>query len=206
MTGRAMNDAKFAIYRFLAIATAAVVAACSSGGEHTVPPPLEGAAIGGPFEFIDENGETVRDTDFAGQNRAIYFGYAFCPDVCPVDMQKLGQAMRVLERQDAELAGRITPIFISVDPDRDTPAVLTEFTDSFHPRMIGMSGSREAIDAAAERYGVYYQLDEDDGSNSYLVDHSNNVVLFGPDGEPLVILPIQDTPEAIAESMARWAR
>lgn len=169
-------------------------------------PPLEGAAIGGDFELTDENGETVHEADFAGQNRIVYFGYTFCPDVCPVDMQKLGQAMRILEEEDAALAARITPIFISVDPARDTPDVLTEFTDSFHPRMIGISGSREAIDAAAERYGVYYALGDDDGSGNYLVDHSNNAILFGPEGEPLAILPIQESPAAIAETLARWAR
>lgn len=206
MTGRAMNDLKSLKIDVSAAITAGILTACSTGPESAAPPPLEGAAIGGAFELVDENGETVRDTDFAGQNRIVYFGYAFCPDICPVDMQKLGQAMRVLEAQDPELAERITPIFVSVDPDRDTPDILTQFTDSFHPRMIGMSGSREAIDAAVERYGVYYQLGEDDGSGNYLVDHSNNAVLFGPEGEPLVILPIQDSPDAIAESMARQAR
>ncbi|MEM8696305.1 MAG: SCO family protein [Pseudomonadota bacterium] len=200
-----MNDLKQLKTGLLAILTSVVLVACS-GEPAAAPPPLEGAAIGGDFELVDENGETVREADFAGQNRVVYFGYAFCPDVCPVDMQKLGQAMRVLEEQDAELAARITPIFVSVDPARDTPEVLTQFTDSFHPRMVGLSGSRAAIDAAAERYGVYYQLGEDDGSGNYLVDHSNNAILFGPEGEPLVILPLQDRPEAIAESLLRWAR
>jgi protein SCO1/2 len=104
------------------------------------------------------------------------------------------------------MAERITPIFVSVDPDRDTPEVLTEFTDSFHPRMLGLSGSREAIDAAVDSYGVYYQLGEDDGSGTYLVDHSNNAILFGPEGEPLVILPLQDQPDVIADALLRWAR
>ena len=201
-----MNERKSAKTGLSTLLAACLLAACSANPDGSTPPPLEGAAIGGAFELVDENGETVRDTDFAGQNRVIYFGYAFCPDVCPVDMQKLGQAMRVLEERDPELAETITPIFVSVDPARDTPEVLEEFTDSFHPRMVGLSGSREAIDAAVERYGVYYQLGEDDGSGNYLVDHSNNAILFGPEGEPLVILPIQDSPEAIADSMAAWAR
>ena len=181
------------------------LAACSTEAP-PAPPPLQGAAIGGDFELVSETGETVREADFAGQNRVIYFGYAFCPDVCPVDMQRLGQAMRIVEERDPEMAERITPIFVSVDPDRDTPEVLAEFTDSFHPRMLGLSGSREAIDAAVDSYGVYYQLGEDDGSGTYLVDHSNNAILFGPDGEPLVILPLQDQPDAIADALLRWAR
>jgi len=205
MTGSVMNDLKPLKTGMLAMLASLALFACSAD-QSDAPPPLEGAAIGGDFELIDENGETAREGDFAGQNRIVYFGYAFCPDVCPVDMQKLGQAMRILEENNPALAERITPIFISVDPERDTPDVLIQFTDSFHPRMIGMSGSREAIDAAVERYGVYYAIGEDDGSGNYLVDHSNNAVLFGPEGEPLVILPIQDSPEAIAETLVRWAR
>lgn len=201
-----MNDLKSVKTALATLFAAGLLAACSADSDGAAPPPLEGAAIGGAFELVDESGETVRDTDFAGQNRVIYFGYAFCPDVCPVDMQKLGQAMRVLEERDPEIAESITPIFVSVDPARDTPEVLEQFTDSFHPRMVGLSGSREEIDAAVERYGVYYQLHNEDGSEDYLVDHSNNAILFGPEGEPLVILPIQDSPEAIAESMAAWAR
>ncbi len=169
------------------------------------PPPLEGASIGGSFELIDENGETVRDTDFAGQYRLIYFGYTFCPDVCPLDMQKLGQGMRVLEAANPSLAARIQPIFISVDPARDTPAVLREFTDNFHPRLLGFTGSQEVIDQVTERYGVYYQLGEDDGSGRYLVDHSNNTVLFGPAGEPLAIIALDGSGEEIAREIARWA-
>jgi protein SCO1/2 len=200
-----MNDLKPLKIHALALLAAVALTACS-GDATPASPPLEGAAIGGDFELVDENGNTVREADFEGQNRVVYFGYAFCPDVCPVDMQKLGQAMRVLEESDPELAERITPIFVSVDPARDTPEVLTQFTDSFHPRMVGLSGSREALDAAAERYGVYYQLGEDDGSGNYLVDHSNNAILFGPEGEPLAILPLQDSPDAIAETLVRWAR
>lgn len=205
MTGLVMNDLKPNKIGLLPMLASLALFACSAE-QPDAPPPLQGAAIGGDFELIDENGETAREADFAGQNRVIYFGYAFCPDVCPFDMQKLGQAMRILEADNPALAERITPIFISVDPARDSPEVLIEFTDSFHPRMIGMSGSPEAIATAAERYGVYYAIGEDDGTGSYPVDHSNNAILFGPEGEPLAILPIQDSPEAIAETLIRWAR
>lgn len=205
MTGPVMNDLKQLKIALLTFVAAATLAGCSVEAP-PAPPPLQGAAIGGDFELVSETGETVREADFAGQNRVIYFGYAFCPDVCPVDMQRLGQAMRIVEERDPEMAERITPIFVSVDPDRDTPEVLTEFTDSFHPRMLGLSGSREAIDAAVDSYGVYYQLGEDDGSGTYLVDHSNNAILFGPEGEPLVILPLQDQPDVIADALLRWAR
>lgn len=199
-----MNDIKTRKIGVLPMFAILALFACTAE-QPPASPPLAGAAIGGEFELVDENGETAREADFAGQNRIVYFGYTFCPDVCPVDMQKLGQAMRIVEENDPELAERITPIFISVDPARDTADVLTQFTDSFHPRMIGMSGSREAIDAAVEAYGVYYALGDDDGSGNYLVDHSNNAVLFDPQGAPLVILPLQESPEAIADTMVRWA-
>ena len=200
-----MNDLKQLKIALLTFALGGALSACSPEAP-PAPPPLQGAAIGGDFELVSETGETVREADFAGQNRVVYFGYAFCPDVCPVDMQRLGQAMRIVEERDPEMAERITPIFVSVDPDRDTPEVLAEFTDSFHPRMLGLSGSREAIDAAVDSYGAYYRLGEDDGSGTYLVDHSNNAILFGPEGEPLAILPLQDQPDVIADALLRWAR
>lgn len=192
-----------------ALAASLLLSACSDGGDAgdaaAEAPPLAGAAIGGPFELVDETGETVRDTDFEGDYRLVYFGYTFCPDVCPVDMQKLGQGMRALEASDPELGARIQPIFVSVDPARDTPEVLAEYTDNFHPRLLGMTGSREAIDAMTQRYGVYYRLHDEEGGENYLVDHSNNVTLFGPGGEPLALIPMQGTGEEIAAEIRRWA-
>src|SRR4051794_35151973 len=87
-------------------------------------PPLEGAAIGGPFSLVDQNGRTVSDRDFAGKYRIVYFGYSHCPDVCPTDLQKIGEALDRFEKKDADRAGKIQPIFITVDPERDTPAAL----------------------------------------------------------------------------------
>lgn len=194
-----MNELR-SLLRLLLLAGLIALAGCNRE-----PPPLEGASIGGSFELVDENGETVRDTDFAGQYRLIYFGYTFCPDVCPLDMQKLGQGMRALEAVNPSLAARVQPIFISVDPARDTPAALREFTDNFHPRLLGLTGPQEIIDQVTQRYGVYYQLGDDDGSGRYLVDHSNNTVLFGPAGEPLAIIALDGSGEDIAREIARWA-
>lgn len=181
--------------------------ACSGGGEAPAEQsPLAGAAIGGDFTLTSETGETVRESDFAGDYRLVYFGYTFCPDVCPIDMQKLGMGMRALEASDPELAANIQPIFVSVDPERDTPQVLAEFTDNFHPRLLGLTGTREQIDAMTRDYGVYYALGEpEEAGGGYLVDHSNNVLLFGPEGEPLAIIPMEGSGEEIAAEIARWA-
>lgn len=199
-----MNE-HFSLRRAILLSLALLAASCSGTQQERQPPPLEGAAIGGAFELTGENGDTVRDSDFEGEYRLIYFGYTFCPDVCPVDMQKLGQAMRILDESDPDLAARIQPIFVSVDPNRDTPEVLREFTDSFHPRLLGLTGPQETIDAVTREYGIYYALGEDDGSGNYLVDHSNNVTLYGPEGEPLALIPLDGTPEAAAEEIRRWA-
>ncbi len=202
MAGAVMNELKTLVAALLA---SALLAACSAEPAADQPPPLQGATMGGPFELTSETGETVRESDFEGQYRLIYFGYAFCPDVCPVDMQKVGLGMRALEATNPELAARVQPIFISVDPARDTPEILTEFTDSFHPRLLGLTGPQETIDALVPQYGGYYSLGEDDGSGNYLVDHSNNVVLYGTEGEPLAIIDVSGTGEEIAAQIDRWA-
>ena len=197
-----MND-----FRFKALVAGMIaLAACSQGGEGPAEaPPLAGAAIGGDFTLTSEDGETVRESDFAGDYRLVYFGYTFCPDVCPIDMMKLGRGMRALEQSDPDLAARIQPIFVSVDPDRDTPEVLDEFTDNFHPRLLGLTGTREQIDAMTRDYGTYYALGEPGENGGYLVDHSNNVLLFGPEGEPLAIIAMEGSGEEIAAEIARWA-
>src|SRR4051794_1401338 len=106
-----------------AVAAALLLTACSRGEA----PPLEGAKIGGPFTLIDQNGHEFSDRSLAGRYRIIYFGYSFCPDVCPTDLQTIGQAMRMFDKAAPDRAARVQPIFISVDPQRDTPAVLKSY-------------------------------------------------------------------------------
>jgi protein SCO1/2 len=121
-------------------------------------------------------------------------------------MQNLGRALRAFEAEDEEAAAKVVPIFVSVDPGRDTSEVLAEYTESFHPRLIGMTGTREQLDAMVEAYGAWYEIGEDDGSGRYLVNHTNNATLFGPEGEPLALLPLQDSTDAIVETLRRWVR
>lgn len=182
------------------------LAACSANDSPSEPPPLEGAAIGGDFTLTGEDGQPVSWDDFEGQYRTLYFGYTFCPDVCPVDVQRAMAGLERFEQSDPERAAKIQPLFVSVDPARDTPAVLTEFTDAFHPRLIGMTAPREQLDPVVKDFAAYYSLGEPSEGGGYLVDHTNITYLFGPDGEPIATLPTDQGPEAVAAELAKWVR
>ena len=120
------------------------------------------AQIGGPFELVSETGETVTDADVIDKPTLIYFGYTFCPDVCPLDAARNAAAVDILE----ERGDMVKPVFISVDPARDTPEVLAEFTDYLHPRMVGLTGSPEQVRAASKAYRTYYQAQDSGGMTS----------------------------------------
>jgi protein SCO1/2 len=182
----------------------ALLGACSGT---TDAPPLQGAAIGGPFALTDQNGHTVRDTDFAGRYRLIYFGYSFCPDVCPTDLQAIGQGLSRFEKKAPERAMKVQPIFITVDPERDTPPVLKEYVAAFHPRLIGLTGSPAQIAAVSKAYGVYSAKQQGSGkARGYLVDHSRQAILFGPEGEPMVLVPQDEGAAAIAAALDTWVK
>ena len=181
-----------------------MLAACSASEQPAAPPPLEGAAIGGDFTLTGEDGEPVSWGDFAGQYRTIYFGYTFCPDVCPVDVQRAMAGLKRFEESDPERAAKIQPLFVSVDPQRDTPEVLTEFTDAFHPRLIGMTGTKEQIDAVTEAFAAVYSIEEPNEAGGYLVGHTNITYLFGPEGEPIAILPTDEGADAVAAELDKW--
>ena len=169
-------------------------------------PPLAGATIGGAFSLTGQDGRTVTDRDFAGKYRLVYFGYTFCPDVCPVDLQAIGQAMRTLEKEAPALAAKVQPIFITTDPERDTPAVMRDYVAAFHPRLVGLTGTPEQIRAVERRYGVVSSKRDDAGASEYLVDHSRIALLFGPAGEPIAILPHEQGAAAIAGELRKWVR
>ena len=156
--------------------------------------------------MTSETGEPVSFSDFDGQYRTIYFGYAFCPDVCPTDNQRAMAGLRQFEAADPELGAKVQPLFVSVDPERDTPQVLSEFTDAFHPRLIGMTGTKEQLDAVTSAFAVFYARGEESESGGYLMEHSNITYLFGPDGKPLATLPTDEGPEAVAAELAKWVR
>lgn len=191
-----------------AVALSLSLAACGQGPAATPldQAPLAGARIGGPFTLIDQDGKTVRDTDFNGKYRLMYFGYAYCPDVCPVDVQKLMQGLKAFEKDNPVAAAKLQPIFISIDPERDTPAVLKQFTANFHPRLIGLTGDPKTIAAVAKEYAVYYRKAGGSSPRDYLVDHSRQTYLMGPEGKPIALVPQEGAPQEIAGVLAQWVR
>lgn len=181
------------------------LAACG-GAATRQEAPLEGAKIGGPFALTDQDGKTVKDSDFAGKFRIIYFGYSYCPDVCPVDLQKIAAGFARFEKDQPERAKAIQPIFITIDPARDTPAVLKQYVSAFHPRLIGLTGTPEQIKAVADAYLVMYKAQKPAGADpkAYLVDHSRQAYLMGKQGEPIALLPYDEDPQAIAAEIDKW--
>lgn len=168
--------------------------------------PLAGAQIGGPFVLTGEDGKKVDSRRFDGRYRMIYFGYTFCPDFCPADMGRLMRGYRDFARSDPARGARVVPIFITVDPVRDTPAVLKEWTDSFDPRLIGLTGTPAEASAVEKAYAVIARAGAVGGSGSYLVDHSRFAILFGPRGEPITLLPHDGEATVIAAELDRWVR
>jgi len=185
------------------IGGALALAGCNAAAP-AAEPPLAGADIGGDFALTASDGRTVKWDDFAGQYRVVYFGYAFCPDICPTDRQRVAQWLKVLKASDPELAAKIQPVFITIDPERDTQAVVGEFAAAFSPDIIGLTGTPEQIAAAAKTFRVFYAKGEAIDGGGYLVDHSNIVYLFGPAGEPLATLPVDLGGEAVAAELRKW--
>jgi protein SCO1/2 len=183
---------------------ALLLGACAPGSAEA--PPLAGATMGGPFTLTDQNGRRVSDSAFAGKYRLIYFGFTFCPDVCPIDMQTIGAGLRQFEARDPGRAARVQPIFITVDPARDTPAVLRRFVSAFHPRMIGLTGSDQEIARVAREYRVFYEHAAPGPDGSYMVNHSRMAVLYGPQGQPIAIVPEDGGPNGVAAELDRWVR
>lgn len=131
--------------------------------------------IGGPFTLVDENGATVTDEDVLDVPSLIYFGYTYCPDVCPLDSARNAEAVAILDERGYD----IQPIFISIDPERDTPQLLKEFTDYLHPDMLGLTGTQEQVKAASQAYRTYFKKQDGD-PEYYLMDHSTFTYLTLP--------------------------
>jgi protein SCO1 len=137
---------------------------------------IGGGDIGGPFTLIDENGATVTDKEVITKPSLVYFGYTFCPDVCPMDAARNADAVDLL----AERGYDVTPVFITVDPARDTPEVMRDFTENLHPEMVGLTGSPEQVKAASQAYKTYFNKQTSDDPDFYLMDHSTFTYLVFP--------------------------
>jgi len=135
--------------------------------------------VGGPFTLTDGDGKTVTDQTWRGKYMLVYFGYTFCPDVCPTTLAAVSDALDKLGPK----ADRLQPLFVTVDPKRDTPEVVKQYAAAFGPRMIGLTGTPAQIATAAKEYRVYYaEHRTGDGPNDYSMDHSSVLYLMGPDG------------------------
>ena len=153
------------------------------------------------FELVDKTGKTVRWTDFDGKYRIVYFGYAFCPDVCPLDVQVAMQGLTRFEKDSPELAGQIQPIFITIDPARDTPDKVGEFAAAFHPRLLGLTGTQAEVDVAVKAFKAVAARGADT-PGGYLMDHSRMAYLMGKNGEPIAALPVDKDAPTVAADLA----
>ena len=158
--------------------------------------------IGGAFSLTDQTGKTVTDADLRGRYMLVFFGYTYCPDVCPTALQTMTDALDML----GTLAKRVQPVFISVDPQRDTPQVLQSYVENFHPSLIGLTGTPDQIKAVARVYRIYFAKvkEEGAGEDNYLMNHSAIVYLMGPDGKFVTHFTHGTTPQEMAAKMREY--
>jgi len=161
-----------------------------------------GVPIGGPFSLVDDHGKAVTEADYRGRWMLVFFGYTHCPDVCPLTLQKMASALAQLGRQ----ADRVAPLFITVDPKRDTPERLASYIAKFDPRIIGLTGSAAAIAKVAAEYRVYYSPANHEKSGTDLVNHSAFLYLLGPHGGFRALFPQTITAARLAISLKRRVR
>ncbi len=158
-------------------------------------------SFGGPFTLVDHKGRERTDKDFRGRYLLVYFGYTFCPDICPTGLQTIGQALDLVGKP----AERVQPVFISVDPGRDKPEVLKDYVAQFHPRLIGLTGSEKQVHDVAKAYRVFRAKVPlpDMPKDEYLVSHTPNTFLMGPDGEFVTLFPHGMEAVTMAKSISR---
>lgn len=214
MAGAEMNTIRKALLPLLLGLGLSALSACGSP-EPDGQPPLAGARIGGDFTLTDQNGRPAHWSDYRGKYRLVYFGYTYCPDVCPVDLQKIVGGLRRFEKEAPDRAAKIQPIFISVDPARDTPAVIKPWVAAFHPRLVGLTGSPQAIEAVKKDFAVVASREgAANGGKDYLVSHTRTPYLFGPTGDPIALVPVDEpgtegdegSPEAVAQFLDQWVK
>jgi protein SCO1/2 len=157
--------------------------------------------VGGSFALEDGDGRPVAAADFRGKYQLIYFGYTFCPDVCPTTLAEIANALDRLGPK----ADKVQPIFITVDPKRDTPAVMKQYVAAFGPRMIGLTGTQEQIAQVAKEYRVYYaEHRTGPGPGDYTMDHSSIIYLMGPDGRFIAPIRADETGAEIAADIGKY--
>ncbi|MDD5586941.1 MAG: SCO family protein [Alphaproteobacteria bacterium] len=162
--------------------------------------PDEELKFGGPFTLVDQNGATVTDATYRGKYLLVYFGYTYCPDLCPTALQNITETLDELGPD----ASKVQALFITIDPARDTKAKLKDYTASFHPGITGLTGTPEQIAAAAKAYNVTYARAENVDGDDYIMDHSTHVYVLDPGGKPVTSMDLEDVdPEYLAGQLRR---
>ena len=215
MSAAAMNKNLFFALS-VALSSLLLLGACNQTPEKPslLEAPLAGAAIGGDFVLTDQDGKKRTWKEFNGKYRVVYFGYTNCPDICTPDMQNLMAGLKAFEKSKPALATKIQPIFITVDPMRDTPDVLKQFVSAFHSRAIGLTGTDAEIADAARKFAVYSSRVEGSTPENYLMSHSQTPYLMDPDGKPIAILPAdqpktdanEGAPDLVEAELDKWVR
>lgn len=156
-------------------------------------------AVGGPFELVDHSGKTVRESDFRGKHLLIYFGYTYCPDVCPTELTLMAQALDRL----GPAADKVQPLFITIDPERDDPAHMADYVGLFHPRLVGLSGTAAQVSVAVRAYRVYAAKAPgwEKAGKDYLMDHSSFIYWMDDAGKFIAAFPAGSTPDVVAARM-----
>jgi cytochrome oxidase Cu insertion factor (SCO1/SenC/PrrC family) len=155
-------------------------------------------SVGGPFTLTDQTGKQRRDTEFRGKLMIVYFGYTYCPDVCPTDLMAITQALDAL----GPAAEGVQPVFIAIDPERDSE-VLADYLSAFHPSFVGLTGSPEVIRAVANAYKAFYVKVPDERSGGYSIDHTGVIYLMGRNGEYLGFMPPQTNADRLTEILRK---
>lgn len=191
-------SAAFAVLAFLLIGTG-FVRDIINGPQKVVTRSSGKALVGGPFTLTDHTGRRVSEKTFLGKYMLVYFGYTYCPDVCPTELQVISAALDQL----GDKAKKIQPVFVTVDPERDDVKQMAQYVDHFHPSLIGLTGSAQDIKTVAKSYRVYFARIKNDGSSSeYLMDHSSLIYLMGPKGNYVTHFTYGTAPEKIAAKLA----
>lgn len=159
------------------------------------------ALIGGPFTLVDQHGKTVTDQDFRGRFMLVFFGFTHCPDICPAELQVMSASLDALGPDGAE----VVPIFVTLDPERDTPAIMGDYVENFGSRFVGLTGSPDAIAAAAKAYRIAYsKFQEHPAKSDYSIDHSALVYLMGKDGEYVTHFAYGTPAAKMTETLRRY--
>jgi protein SCO1/2 len=179
----------------------AALLALSQGGQGPAVQTSGKALIGGPFTLVDQTGKTVTDQDFRGRYMLVFFGFTHCPDICPAELQVMSAALDALGPK----ADSVVPIFITLDPERDTQAAMAAYVKNFGPRFVGLTGSSEQIAAAAKAYRVAYsKFQQDKTSSDYSIDHSALVYLMGKNGEYITHFAYGTPASQMTETLRRY--